>query len=138
METTNVQCRCGKVALEISGEPLGQLYCHCDDCRAAHAAAYIASAIYPAQAVKVVRGELTPVVVRETPRMRCASCSQHVFIDATKIGLRNVNGFLLPQGKFKPQMHVQCQHAVLPVIDNLPHYKGFPPIAGGTDELVSW
>jgi hypothetical protein len=133
-----IQCRCGKVALEINGEPMVQLYCHCDDCRAAHAAAYVAAAIYPAQAVKVVRGELTPVVIKETPRMRCASCSQHVFSDITKIGLRSVNGFLLPPSKFQPQMHVQCQHAVLPVVDSLPHYKGFPPAFGGTDELVNW
>jgi hypothetical protein len=138
METIHVQCRCGKIALEISGEPVVQLYCHCDDCRAAHAAAYVASAIYPEPAVRVVRGEPTPIVVKETPRMRCISCGTHLFSDITRMGLRSVNAFLLPQGKFQPQMHIQCQHAVVPVADDLPHYKGFPPLAGGTDERVGW
>jgi hypothetical protein len=35
-------------------------------------------------------------------------------------------------------MHVQCQYAVLPVVDDLPHFKWFPPVAGGSNERVDW
>src|SRR5271169_1902433 len=38
--TTRVQCRCGEVEIELTGELLVQFYCHCDDCQAVHGAAY--------------------------------------------------------------------------------------------------
>ena len=138
MKTIELQCRCGEVGLKITGEPVVQLYCHCDDCRAAHGAAYVASVIYPAKMVEIVRGKPTPIVVKTTQRMRCTSCGTHLFSEITSAGLRSVNGFLLPKGEFVPQIHVQCQHAVLPVVDNLPHYKGFPTSFGGSEELVDW
>jgi hypothetical protein len=124
--------------MKITGEPVAQIYCHCDDCRAAHGAAYVAASIYPAQSVQVVRGQPTPIAVSKTQRMRCAACGTHLFAEITNPGLRSVNAFLLPQGKFNPQFHIQCQHAVLPVVDGLPHYKGFPAAFGGAEEFVDW
>ena len=134
----DLACRCGAVRLRVAGEPVAQLYCHCGDCRAAHAAAYVAAAIYPAAAVTVHGGALTDTVIRTTPRMRCAACGTHLFSELAAPGMRSVNAFLLPAGAFRPQIHVQCQHAVLPVRDELPHFKGFPPGFGGTDERVAW
>lgn len=61
-----------------------------------------------------------------------------MFSEIETVGLRSVNAFLFPKDEFQPQAHVQCQHAVLPVKDNLPHYKGFPAAAGGSDECVDW
>ena len=138
MKTIEVQCRCEAIGLKITGEPVAQIYCHCDDCRAAHGAAYVSSSIYPAQSVQVARGQPTPIVVKATQRMRCAACGTHLFSELASVGLRSVNGFLLPKGEFNPRLHVQCQHAVLPVVDGLPRYKGFPAAFGGADELVSW
>ena len=54
---TKVQCRCGAVEIEISAEPIVQFYCHCDDCQAVHGGAYAPESVYPADAVKVVRGD---------------------------------------------------------------------------------
>jgi len=52
------QCRCGAIGLKIAGKPIVQLYCHCDDSQAAHAAAYVPAAIYPAAAAaEVSRGK---------------------------------------------------------------------------------
>lgn len=138
MNAKMVSCRCGAVELRITCEPVAQLYCHCDDCQAAHGAAYVPVAIYPTQAVEVVTGKPTPMAVSTLPRMRCAECGTHLFNDVESHGLRNVNGYLLPKVEFKPQFHVQCQYAVLPVVDNLPHYKGLPAAFGGSDDLVSW
>ena len=138
MKTTHVQCRCGAIELKLAGEPLVQLYCHCDDCRAAHGGAYVSSAIYPAQAVEIVGEQPTTMAVRTTPRMRCTACNTHLFSEIASAGVRSINAFLLPTEAFKPQFHVQCQHAVLPVVDDLPHYKGFPPAFGGADEFVEW
>lgn len=138
MKIAQAQCRCGDVGLKIAGEPVVQLYCHCDDCQAAHGAAYTPAAVYRAQAVEVVRGSPVPVVIKATPRMRCAACGTHLFSEIASVGLRSVNGFLLPEGKFRPQFHIQCQYAILPVVDDLPHYKGFPASFGGAEEFVAW
>ena len=132
------QCRCGAIALTIAGEPLAQLYCHCDDCQAAHGAAYAPAAVYPKPAVQVVRGKPTPMVVKTIPRMRCGACGAYLFSELENVGMRSVSGYLLPVGAFKPQFHVQCAYAVLPVVDNLPHYKGFPASFGGAEEFVGW
>ncbi len=138
MQTFGAQCRCGAVRLTISGAPAVQLYCHCDDCQAAHSAAYVLSAIYPAQAVEVVRGEPVPMVLRTVERMRCADCGTHLFSELANVGMRSLNAYLMPNGSFKPQFHVQCAHAVLPVLDGLPHYSGFPALFGGAEEFVAW
>ena len=138
MSTIETSCRCGAVHLTIQGEPAVQLYCHCDDCRAAHDAAYVDASIYPAAAVQASGGALAEHAVRRTPRLSCAACGTHLFSEVASVGLRSVNAWLLPEGAFQPQFHVQCQHAVLPVVDELPHFKGFPPAFGGSDERVGW
>lgn len=133
-----VACRCGAARLLIDGTPVTQLYCHCDDCRAAHDAAYVAASIHPAGAVRVVQGDLVARVVQTTPRMACATCGTHLFSELADMGLRSVNGFRLPPGRFAPQFHIQCQHAVLPVRDDLPHHQAFPAAFGGSDACVTW
>ena len=132
------QCRCGAIELKIAGGPVVQLYCHCEGCQAAHGAAYVPAAIYPANAVEVVRGKPTPMMVKATPRMRCVECGTHLFSELAAVEMRSVRPYLLPKEAFKPQFHVQCAHAVLPVEDNLPHYKGFPASFGGAEEFVAW
>ena len=126
MADFETKCRCGAVALRVSGEPAVQLYCHCDDCQAAQGAAYVMSAIYPAAAVEVLRGEPSALVVKRTERMRCAACGTHLFTELPQVGMRSVNAYLLPAGVFRPQFHVQCQHAVLPVVDDLPALQRLP------------
>ena len=138
MTTLTTTCRCGAVQLTMSGEPVVQLYCHCDDCRAAHGGAYVAAATWPAASVQASGGALAESRVSHTPRLRCAACATHLFSEIPIVGMRSVNAWLLPEGAFKPQLHVQCQHAVLPVVDALPHFKAFPPAFGGSDERVGW
>jgi hypothetical protein len=71
-----VQCRCGAVEVEITAEPIVQFYCHCDDCQAVHGGAYAPESVYPADAVKVVRGDPTTWRLKRIhaslPRMRHA------------------------------------------------------------------
>ncbi len=131
------QCRCGQVKLKISGQAVVQLFCHCDDCQAAHSGAFVASAVYLAPNVEV-SGDVEPLVIRKTPRMRCVSCAQPIYTEIAVANVRSVNAYLLPRDAFQPQFHVQCQYAVRPVVDDLPHFKGFPPAFGGAQEFVDW
>ena len=40
-EAMRAACRCGAAEIEISGEPVAQFFCHCDDCQIVHGAAYV-------------------------------------------------------------------------------------------------
>ena len=136
--TTTIECRCGKVHVELRGEPIAQFYCHCDDCQAVHGAAYIPVAMYPADAVKVTRGDPSAWKLRTTPRTTCTDCGTRMFAEVPGFGVRGVSAYLLPKGQFKAAFHIQCQFAVLPIKDDLTHFKSFPAKFGGSDELVDW
>lgn len=133
-----VACLCGAVRLSLRGDPVMQFYCHCDDCQAVHGAAYIGVAVYPAEAVSVIQGKPIVWTYKTTPRNRCASCGTFLFAEVPGAPLKGVKANLLPQGMFAPSFHIQCQYALLPVRDSLPHYKGFPAVFGGSDETVGW
>lgn len=133
-----IQCLCGDVQIELSGEPMAQVYCHCDGCQAAHGAAYVLVAMYPADAVKVTQGKTTAWSVVRTPRVTCARCGTRLYQEPPGFPVRGVNAKLLPEGSFKPMWHQQCQHAVAPINDDLPHFKGYPAVIGGSDDLVGW
>jgi hypothetical protein len=132
------QCRCGDVSLSIAGDAIAHVYCHCSDCQCAHSAAYALNVVYPAHAVTVIHGTPASTAVKATPRMRCSACGTHLFTEVESVGLRSVNAYLLPAGSFAPQCHIHCADAVLPVIDDLPHYRGLPASFGGSDERVAW
>jgi hypothetical protein len=135
---TDIQCPCGTVRLQLTGEPRAQFFCHCDDCQKVHGAAYIPVAMYPADAVKITSGAPSTWKLRTTGRITCRECGTRVFAEVGQIGVRGVNGFLLPKGSFQPTFHMQCQHAVRPIKDDLTHFKAFPAKFGGSDETVDW
>ena len=114
------------------------MYCHCRDCQAAHGAAYIATVAYPAAAVEVKQNQLTPLIVKSAQRMRCSACGTFLFTEIPSVGMRSVNAMLLPKGKFHPQFHIHCDEALLPIVDDLPHYRHLPAAFGGSDEVVGW
>ena len=122
----------------MTGEPLVQFYCHCDDCQAVHGAAYAPESVYPSDAVTVVRGGPKAWTLKRNPRFFCGECGMRLFIDVLALGVRGLNGYLLPDGQFRAAFHMQCQFAVRPVSDELPHFKLRPARFGGSDELVEW
>jgi hypothetical protein len=133
-----VQCRCGDVQLALSGEPIAQFYCHCDDCQVIHGGAYVPESVYPAALVTVVAGTPTAWTLKRNPRLSCAACGTRMFIDVLAFKLRGVNGYVLPSGAFQPTFHMNCEFAPRPVRDSLPHYKFRAALFGGSDETVNW
>lgn len=138
MHANQVSCLCGDIKLELTGEPLFQFYCHCDDCQAVNGAAYISVAIFPSDAVHVVQGEPVPWTYKTLPRQHCSNCGTQLFAQPTGANITGVKANLLPAGQFKPAYHIYCEYAALPVQDDLPHYKTLPPELGGNEEVVDW
>ncbi|MDY7233121.1 GFA family protein [Hyalangium rubrum] len=133
-----VQCYCGAVRMELTGEPLAQFYCHCEDCQAVHGAAYLPAVMYRIPATRLVAGEPAYWKLKTTVRAFCRECGTRLYAEPPGLGIRSITALLLHQGLFKPTFHIQCQHALLPIKDTLPHFKGFPAMFGGSDEQVSW
>jgi len=78
-----VQCFCGKVALAVTGPPsLGRSYCHCSICRRLSGSPFSANGLWPASAVRPIRGweeasgEAVQVLAtsKHVSRVRCGSC----------------------------------------------------------------
>ncbi|WP_317930259.1 GFA family protein [Halioxenophilus sp. WMMB6] len=136
--TSEVSCLCGSVKLALHGEPIHQFYCHCDDCQAVHGAAYIGVMLYPEDQVEHLSGETDTWVYKNNPRTRCRQCGTILYAEPPGAPWKGVKANLLPPGQFKPSHHLQCQFAVLPVVDDLPHLKGFPAMFGGSDEEMPW
>src|SRR5580700_4366153 len=133
MTATTIECTCGSVAIYLTGQPILQYYCHCDDCQAVHGKAY-AVALFPATAVSVPHGETDVFTLRTTPRTKCKRCGTYLFAGVSSFS--GVNGELLPQGMFIPEFHIQCRYAATPIQDDLPHYRGRPARFRGSDELM--
>lgn len=67
-------CLCGKVRIMAIGRPYRTGLCHCLDCRKHHGALFHASAIFPADAVKI-EGETRDYA----GRFFCPQCGSSVF-----------------------------------------------------------
>lgn len=134
----SLRCRCGGVALRVSGAPIAQFYCHCEDCRAVTGGAMVPLALFPADAVAVDGAGTSTWTYRTLPRTRCATCGTFLFGEPPGQGVRGVSGFLLPPEVFRPAFHIRCRHAVMPVKDELPHFKDVPAAFGGADDTVGW
>ncbi len=135
--TTTAQCLCGAVRISAAAEPVAQFYCHCDDCKAISGGAYIGVSLYPAEAVTVEKGELDSWTLRTMERRRCAVCGVHM-MGLPSPELTGIKGDRLAPSSFKPQFHINCQRAVAPVVDSLPHYADLPEAFGGSGKMVDW
>jgi hypothetical protein len=94
--------------------------------------------MFPTAAVRVASGATKTWKLRDMTRVTCPECGTRLFADKPELGIRGVCAALLPPGTFKPAFHIQCQYALRPVRDELPHFKAFPARFGGKDELVDW
>jgi hypothetical protein len=74
MTRTTGGCLCGKVRFEATGQPYRVGICHCLDCRKHHGALFHASAIFPAEAVRI-HGETRAYAGRHF----CPNCGSTVF-----------------------------------------------------------
>ena len=133
-----ITCPCGAIELKVEGKPLAQFYCHCDDCRKMTSGAYAAESVHRANEVTVIRGAPAVWTLARNPRHYCPTCGGRLFIEIASRGMRGLNAFLLPPGEFRPEFHVNCTFAVLPIRDDLPHFAKMPAAFGGNEAKVDW
>lgn len=74
MVVRSAGCACGKVRLSLVGQPYRVGICHCMDCRKHHGALFLASAIFPEDAV-TIDGDTRSY----NGRFFCPDCGSPVF-----------------------------------------------------------
>ena len=74
-------CRCGRVRLRISAQPILTMACHCTGCQKMSASAYSLSAAVPAEGFEVTEGE--PVIGglhgADAHHYHCPHCKSWMF-----------------------------------------------------------
>ena len=138
MSTANTytgRCFCGEVQFEVSGEPAGMGYCHCESCRHWSAGPVNAFTLWKPEALRVTQGSTSIGTYNKTPvsyRKWCKKCGGHLFTDHPPLGLIDVYAVMLPKLRFEPGVHVHYQESVLPIRDGKPKFRDMPKEMGGS------
>jgi len=132
-------CFCGSVQFEVSGEPVGMGYCHCESCRHWSAGPVNAFTLWKPDALEVTQGASNIGTYHKTPisfRKWCTKCGGHLFTEHPTLGLVDIYAAMLPQLPFKPAVHVHYQETVLHIHDGLPKMKDMPKEMGGSGVTI--
>ncbi len=132
-------CFCGAVAVELSGEPAVQAYCHCASCRGWLGAPIHAATLWPAASVKVTKGADQLGMIKKTEashRQFCTKCGAPVLVNHPAIGMVDVPAGTIQGLAYKPALHVHYGEKVLQVRDGLPKFKDFPKDFGGSGDTL--
>ena len=133
------ECFCGAVGIEVSGEPAGMGYCHCNSCRSWSGGPINAFTLWPPEAVKVTRGADKIATFTKTPlseRKYCSDCGGHLMTNHPTLGVVDVFSATVPTVKFQPGLHINYAETVLPMKDGLPKFRDFPADFGGSGDMV--
>ena len=133
------QCFCGAVEIEVTGEPAGMGYCHCESCRHWSAGPVNAFTLWEPEQVEVVTGEenlLQYNMSENSDRKWCAKCGGHVMTSHPGLKFIDVYAAVIPGIEFRPGIHVNYAETVLPMKDGLPKMKDFPADFVGSGEIV--
>ena len=133
------ECFCGAVAFEVSGDPAGMGYCHCDSCRHWSAGPVNAFTLWGAGNLRITRGSAHIGTYAKSPRSQrkwCTNCGGHLFTEHPHWQLVDVYAALLPTLEFVPGVQVNCADAVLDIPDGNPRFRDFPAELGGSGEQL--
>ena len=128
-------CFCGEVQFQVTGEPAGMGYCHCESCRHWSAGPVNAFTLWNPQSLKITHGEGSIGAFNKTPRSYrkwCKQCGGHLFTDHPQWNLVDIYAAMIPGLKFSPGVHVHYQETVLHIHDGKPKMKDLPGEMGGS------
>ena len=138
-DTYSGACFCGAVNFEVTGEPMLQGLCHCNDCRQWSGGPVTSYPLWQSGNVRVTGGEDKVVSYSKTgqaERKHCGQCGGAVMTAIPAAGITDVYPHLLKGFSFKPQAHVHYGVRVLDLDDGLPKFKDMPAEAGGSGKMV--
>jgi hypothetical protein len=127
------------VQLEVAGEPVGQGFCHCGDCRSWSGGPINAFSLWKPESIKFTKGAENVAVFNKTERSYrkfCKTCGGHLLAQHPHWNLIDVFTATIPEFRHQPGVHVHYQETVLPMRDGLPKMKDLPKEMGGSGETI--
>ena len=138
-ETFEGSCLCGGVKVKVVGPPVGAGLCHCESCRAWHAAPFNTWSIWMDDAVSITQGEdlLIGYDTGTCKRHWCSKCGSGM-TNHNPQGMTVVFPNVLAGSGFvqKPSFHIHYPDGVFDVQDGLPKFVDLPAEFGGSGETV--
>lgn len=126
-------CHCGAIKFEAHGKPVTHALCHCSDCRRHAGAPMVGWAMFPADAVKTVRGTAKVYASSEHGRRHfCGDCGTGLFYTNASVlpGIIDVQSatFDSPEA-LTPQAHIQVAERIawMEHVHQLPAFDRYPP-----------
>ena len=133
------KCFCGAVEIEVSGDPMGMGYCHCESCRAWASARVHSWTAWQPQAVVVTKGEDNIGSFSNTEnsdRRFCKKCGSNIMTLHPTMGMTDVCAGTLPTLNYEPGLHTHYSETVNPMADGLPKFKDMPADFGGSGDIL--
>ena len=126
-------CHCGAIRYEVEGAALTHALCHCVDCRRHAGAPMVGWTMYPAAALKVVKG--APKVYQSSAHGRrhfCGDCGTGVFYANAEVlpGIVDVQSATYDDPDAVPaQAHIQVADRIhwMERAHELPVFERYPP-----------
>jgi hypothetical protein len=109
--THHGECFCGAVKVEVSGEPEGMGYCHCQSCRSWSGGPVNAFTLWKPDGVRITTGAEHVGTYQKTPvsqRQYCKKCGGHLMTNHPPLGLVDVFAATLPTLQFRPGPRQLC------------------------------
>lgn len=128
-------CHCGAIRYEADGEPLTHALCHCVDCRRHAGAPMVGWTMYPATAVRVVKGSPRVYASSENGRRQfCADCGTGLFYvnEVMLPGIVDIQSSTADAPESIPAIcHIQVAERIpwMATAHDLPSFERFPPQA---------
>lgn len=134
------KCMCGSVNLEVDGDAIAMMVCHCKICRSWSASPVCGATLFKPDQLKITKGkELIDQFSLSDGHDRkwCTKCGGHLFTDhRNTYGVIDVYSSILESFEFKPTVHINYESTILPIKDGLPKFKDFPKDFGGSGETL--
>ena len=138
-DTHKGKCFCGAVEIEVSGDPMGMGYCHCESCRAWASTLVHNWTAWPPEAVVVTKGADNIGTFSKTEmsdRKFCKTCGSNIMTVHPTMGMTDVCAGTIPTLEYQPGVHVNYAETVHPMQDGLPKFKDFPSEMGGSGDML--
>ncbi|KAF1004560.1 MAG: hypothetical protein GAK28_03937 [Luteibacter sp.] len=123
-------CLCGKVSIELHGEPSARANCHCSSCRDFYGVPLFSATAWQADNVRIDSGATRSFKHPEKDMTKtfCENCGEVVF-GTNRLGMRVVPNAMVAratdgsiQEHWAPTMHLFYRQRLTDIQDNLPKY----------------
>jgi len=125
-----ITCLCGKLSVDLHGQPVARANCHCASCRDFYGTTMFSATAWDADSVRIADGvgQVFRHPAKQLSKAFCSACGEVIF-GTNRLGMRVVPNAMVTRANggsldanLAPTMHLFYRHRVIDVLDDLPKY----------------